>query len=560
MSKKEDISTETMLEAGRAVKVQRYQLERAQEQVEENKAAMRYLSANNDENNLQLDVLLEETGKILDDDDENIPEVDEEYIVHLANLLQETEQESVPTVELHLTDTVNYKKEFTWEEYATNIETYGFQHHIDLDGDVYLSLLTPSEQQVFRAQIEKDYRIREPQLDLYDYMVSAFCGIAAGLIDAFFVKAPKEGKLGMWTDKKADDFVMKISQMFWDYDEPTRAHIKSLGLSGQEEDELLRQAGIPTQNKTKGRVETLHHCIQYLEYKFKVNYEATTVKRLENGELLLGDIGTNNHHIKSLAHCPDIVGLIFSVIDQFTGEGSYIMREVNGGKHHIVRRKTVDKNGIVKEFELRGNTLTEKIVCAVINWLCHLCSDYVGSNTARTEGSNGRGSGLGIPFYEFLLFCDFGKIKLNDAVEIAKKEKLELTISEMSLKVFEQGYDLRFGEALAMPVALNESMVRIFYALKHQASPFQETPELSRMLLVAHGAFCTVDTASAYVEGKGNPLIMATNLNIIGWARLAFAVMADMRNKFLEGDIDREKLREHLQSEWNQLNLTTAMI
>ena len=35
-------------------------------------------------------------------------------------------------------------------------------------------------------------------------------------------------------------------------------------------------------------------------------------------------ISPQNHHLKSLAHSPDIVGLFFSILDQFQNKASYV--------------------------------------------------------------------------------------------------------------------------------------------------------------------------------------------------------------------------------------------
>lgn len=37
-------------------------------------------------------------------------------------------------------------------------------------------------------------------------------------------------------------------------------------------------------------------------------------------------------------------------------------------------------------------------LCGFVNWIGHLCSDLVGSNTTRIEGRNLRGTGLSVPF------------------------------------------------------------------------------------------------------------------------------------------------------------------
>lgn len=60
--------------------------------------------------------------------------------------------------------------------------------------------------------------IRTEKCDKYDYLISAFCGLTAGLIDVFFVGAPGVGKLSVAADKVADNFVINAAQLFWKFD------------------------------------------------------------------------------------------------------------------------------------------------------------------------------------------------------------------------------------------------------------------------------------------------------------------------------------------------------
>lgn len=94
-------------------------------------------------------------------------------------------------------------------------------------------------------------------------------------------------------------------------------------------------------------------------------------------------MSTKNHHIKSLSHSPDIIGLFFSVLNQFTSTSSF----VSGGK--LVTIKT-------ESFELQGNNLVSKVFCGIVNWFGHIMSDVAGSSGSR--GNIGRGSGVAIPF------------------------------------------------------------------------------------------------------------------------------------------------------------------
>ncbi|WP_051656817.1 hypothetical protein [Butyrivibrio sp. AE3004] len=85
--------------------------------------------------------------------------------------------------------------------------------------------------------------------DKYDYLIAAFCGGTAGLVDVFFVGDPLTSVLGNSVDKVADGFVKKAAQLFWTQDKRTKG-------------------------KPKKMPESLVQCISYLEQAFPVNYDA----------------------------------------------------------------------------------------------------------------------------------------------------------------------------------------------------------------------------------------------------------------------------------------------
>ena len=95
----------------------------------------------------------------------------------------------------------------------------------------------------------------------------------------------------------------------------------------------------------------------------------------------------------SLAHSPDIVGLFFSVLNQFTSTSSFI---ANG---QLVTIAT-------DTYELQGGNFIMKIMCGISNWVWHIMSDIAGSSNSSANGK--RGMGIVIPFYEFFGFCKFG--------------------------------------------------------------------------------------------------------------------------------------------------------
>lgn len=201
--------------------------------------------------------------------------------------------------------------------------------------------------------------------DKYDYLTAAGCGVVAGLVDIFLVGSPNDSKLLAWTDSQVDKVVMSFA--------------KICGWSPRE-----------------GKENSIDSAIDFMEKKFPVNYD----------QRYSGDVGglftmsTKNHHMKSLAHSPDIIGLFFSILNQFTSTSSFL----HNGQLITIQTET---------YELQGHDFISKLFCGVANWFGHIISDIAGSSGARSKG-NGRGSGVVIPFYELFQLCDFGSFQVGE--------------------------------------------------------------------------------------------------------------------------------------------------
>ena len=61
--------------------------------------------------------------------------------------------------------------------------------------------------------------------------------------------------------------------------------------------------------------------ISYLERHFKVPYDQRGCG--DAGQFIF-DLNPTNHHFKSLAHNPTLLGLFFSILDQFTNSSHFI--------------------------------------------------------------------------------------------------------------------------------------------------------------------------------------------------------------------------------------------
>lgn len=330
--------------------------------------------------------------------------------------------------------------------------------------------------------------------DKFDYMIAAFAGGVAGLADVFFVGDPLSSSLGKRVDGVADHFVKKAAHFFWKNDN--------------------RETG-----KNKKMPESLEQCISYLEQAFPVNYDARYAKDLVVEEGILSGMRPANHHLLSLSHCPDPIGLIFSIIDQFMGYASFVDQ---GKIIHAIPKKT---SGAIPY--MQGTNLPSMLFCGCVNWIGHIISDISGSSSTRRAEKEGRGSGIPIPFYELFLGCEFGNLEGN-------------TVAETMVKVYEEGYDTRFGITMAIPVIMEELMIKFLWMIKQkcfrkrsweESIPTSAHADLRIMLIVGNATLCAVDGVDAAAHGLmegGNVISFICHLNLIGWSRLVMLVLKEL--------------------------------
>lgn len=189
--------------------------------------------------------------------------------------------------------------------------------------------------------------IHGDKCDKYDYLIAAFCGLGAGLIDMFFVGAPGSSVLGNNVDNAADAFIQNTAQTLWRFD--------------------------PREHKTRKMPESLTQSISYLEQAFPVTYDARYAGDLNVAEGVLSGMTPKSHHLMSLAHSPDIIGLIFSIIDQYTNMASFI----DHGK--IIRVYPMKTSKAVPY--LQGTDTVSRLFCGFVNWVGHMISDLAGSSS-----------------------------------------------------------------------------------------------------------------------------------------------------------------------------------
>lgn len=348
-----------------------------------------------------------------------------------------------------------------------------------------------------------------PECDKYDYILSACSGALCGVIDVFLVGKPGESPLGEITDKWFANRTVDFAKL----------------------------CGYKSEN------ESLSSAIKFLEGKFKVPYDQSVGGGIFK-ELI--NLTPSNHHFKSLAHNPTILGLFFSILNQFTNTSDFVS---NG---ELITLTNSDS-----KFELKGNNIPSKIFCGIANWIGHLISDVSGSSSSK-----GRGMGIPSPLLAWS----------NDVIAIKRKlniptSEFDKSVNELALKLFEKGYDVRFQTTQAIPVFINEMVVRLLYSIRRLIRYFSTTSKaersfsllwkscepfsnatVKRMLTVAHGTFCLIDISDATIKGFAtgggsfNVVEFFMRFNIVGIGRFTISIYGEMKRGTQKAKANNEAL------------------
>lgn len=351
-----------------------------------------------------------------------------------------------------------------------------------------------SELSISTIRQEKDLKpyFYHDKCDKYDYLIAVGCGAIAGMVDIFLAGSPADSKLQGWTDAQVDKTVMSFA--------------KTCGWSPKE-----------------GKEISVASAIGFLEKKFPVNYDQR--HSADVGRLFT--MSTKNHHMKSLAHSPHIIGLFFSILNQFTSTSSFL----NNGQLITIQTETC---------ELQGHDFVSKLFCGVANWFGHIMSDVAGSS-----GAAGRGSGVVIPFYELFQLCDFGEFKVaqrdkSGTIKLDRNGNMayyKKNLAQLATRTFEEGYDARFGLTMAIPVVLCDLSIKLIWAIKqyfyhkrplHECIPTKKHDDLRIMLIIGDGTLSLMDGADAFVRSGGDALAFVLRLNLVAWYRLVILVFREV--------------------------------
>lgn len=341
------------------------------------------------------------------------------------------------------------------------------------------------------------------QADKFDYLVSIGSGVLCGVLDILWVGFFSLERGRSIANNEVNGFVTKTARF--------------LGYDGND----------------------LNGAVKFLEKKFPIPSDGNTP-----------DFGGGlQHHLRDFAHHPTIVGLMFSLLSQFTYKsygtdvnGVFIIADVLDGSKTFI-----------------GNDVPSKILFGTITWFFHLVSDVAGSSS-----SAGKSGGTGIPgpllalAKELSVLPIFKNINVGDnslsvflsklfnGTLLAKYDESGTIIRDTVLKFDlrgELGVGIELGRQV-IPVVANECIVRCFYFIRRLAIEIREhdirslaemkqidwdkvkplnNPTIARMLTIAIGVFTTVDVGEAIATKK-----YWVSINYVGVGRFAVAIGEDV--------------------------------
>lgn len=351
--------------------------------------------------------------------------------------------------------------------------------------------------------LDSQIELLSSQADNLDYLVSVASGVLCSMLDILWVgEFSLERGRGIASDK-IDSFVTKTAKM--------------LGCKNDD----------------------LESAVKFLEKKFPIPSDGNTP-----------DFGGGlQHHLRDFAHHPTIVGLMFSLLTQFTYK-SY-------GTDTSGSFKIVDVPEVSRAFI--GDDVPSKILFGTITWFFHLVSDVAGSSS-----SVGKSGGTGIPGPMLALAKELSVLpifknmnvsenslseflsKLFNGTLLAKHDENGKIIKETVIKFDlrgELGVGIELGRQ-AVPVVANDCIVRTFYFIRYLAIEIRSNdiqsisemnqinwdnvkplnnPTIARMLTISTGVFTTIDVGEAVITQK-----YWVSINYVGVGRFAIAIGEDV--------------------------------
>lgn len=379
------------------------------------------------------------------------------------------------------------------------------------------------------ARVNQELEHYTNHADKADYALAVTSGVLAGLVDSLFVGEFSLEYANQWGNQQAEKLVLKVA--------------KYQGYGGTD----------------------LGQAIKHLEDQFPIAADKATAA--------FG--GGLQHHLRDFSHHPTPVGLVCSILTQFTG--NVYGTDVAGAFQCV----PLNKDGL----NLVGKSFPEKIMFGAVNWFFHMVSDVAGSSGSAMKGS----FGTGLPGPLVSLLKEFSSTRLFKKQDAKGCKEFSVYISKLfngtllgerdsKDNLIPLKFDLRTEMGVAMqvgkqtiPVIINECIVRSFFLLRrllqelsrddiqdwsdvHKINwkaiiPFRNRT-VDRMLTIASMTFTVADTADAAIhaaiESGGNWVLFSgrfvTRFNYVGAGRAALSIVREVSNEKKEAQLIHEKM------------------
>ena len=379
------------------------------------------------------------------------------------------------------------------------------------------------------ARVNQELEHYTNHADKADYALAVTSGVLAGLVDSLFVGEFSLEYANQWGNQQAEKLVLKVA--------------KYQGYGGTD----------------------LGQAIKQLEDQFPIAADKATAA--------FG--GGLQHHLRDFSHHPTPVGLVCSILTQFTG--NVYGTDVAGAFQCV----PLNKDGL----NLVGKSFPEKIMFGAVNWFFHMASDVAGSSGTVMKGS----FGTGLPGPLVSLLKEFSSTRLFKKQDAKGCKEFSVYISKLfngtllgerdsKGNLIPLKFDLRTEMGVAMqvgkqtiPVIINECIVRSFFLLRrllqelsrddiqdwsdvHKINwkaiiPFRNRT-VDRMLTIASMTFTVADTADAAIhaaiESGGNWVLFSgrfvTRFNYVGAGRAALSIVREVSNEKKEAQLIHEKM------------------
>lgn len=422
--------------------------------------------------------------------------------------------------------------------------------------------------------------------DWLDYMIAISSGILTAALDAILKEKRIKQVFGNnANDKDLLDFFNESGSQT--INEKINKISKKEGTKKNAERSINKDNAMA--NTSEVNSDKLSGIVSYFEKRFNIPSDS-----LENE---FG--GSRKHHLNDFAHHPSILGLIFSLMTQFTKkcygtdkDGNWKVVELKFSDDKDGRIAKVDGNGNVKYIKVIGKDFKEKLFFGIIIWYYHLISDLAGSSSTirsvEKHDVSTIGIGAGVPgpllslAKELSVLPIFKRINKNGEEENLLAKKIsELYDGTAFSKKDEFGNEIKrkidfrtevgVGKELkqqAIPVLLNEVIVRGFYFIRRLVMEIKENQiksvrELNkinisnvlpvknrtivRMLTISTGTFVATNVAISAVIGAaksgGNIGVfakeMVLRINFVGVGRFVVAIGADITDGIKKSRLER---------------------